>query len=181
MSLKFFLKERAFLLHAVRSFFAQRNILEVDCPALSEAACIDQHIDVMTVDMGGGQKGYLHTSPEYGMKQLLSCGSGDIYQLSHVFRSGDKGPLHHPEFMMIEWYREGFSFEEMIEETLDCIRLALGNLPAQTMRYKDLIEKFLHFDYEKALPYQLFQACCEKELGLPPEAAHWDKDTLLVS
>jgi lysyl-tRNA synthetase class 2 len=72
------------------------------------------------------------------MKRLLSQGSGDIYQLAHVFRDGELGMRHHPEFMMAEWYRVGISFEAMIEETLDFIRLFLGPLSAETKSYTDL-------------------------------------------
>ena len=172
------LKDRAHMLSEVRAFFKNRYVLEVDCPALSPAAPIDLHIDVMTVDTGDST-GFLHTSPEYGMKRLLAKGSGDIYQLSHVFRSGETGPLHNPEFMMIEWYRLGFSFEQMIEETLECIRLFLGEIPEKRMSYKQLIKHFLNTDYETALPSELFKIGCEKGLGLPPEAEKWDKDTLL--
>ena len=77
-------------------------------------------------------------SAEYGMKRLLAQGIGDIYQLSHVFREEEIGPLHNPEFMMIEWYRTAFSFEQMILETLECIHLFLGNLPQTTLSYKQL-------------------------------------------
>lgn len=174
----FLLKNRAHMLSEVRAFFEKRHILEVDCPALSLAAPIDLHIDVMTVDTGG-PTGFLHTSPEYGMKRLLSLGIGDIYQLSHVFRAAEIGPLHNPEFMMIEWYRLGFSFEQMIAETLDCIHLFLGHLSVKSMRYKELLQQFLGVDYTTISPQELFAIGCEKGLGLPEEAHTWDTDTLL--
>ena len=178
MSTLSLLKSRAHMLSEVRAFFKQRHILEVDCPALSIAAPIDLHIDVMTVDTGG-PTGFLHTSPEYGMKRLLSQGSGDIYQLSHVFRAAEMGPLHNPEFMMIEWYRLGFSFEQMIAETLDCIRLFLGDVPEKSMSYKQLVTHFLGVDYDTVSSGELFQIGCERGLGFPKEAQEWDKDTLL--
>ncbi len=123
------------MLRNARDFFHERNVMEVDCPALSPAAPIDLHIDVMKVALKNEQIGYLHTSPEYGMKRLLSTDIGDIYQISHVFRDGEIGPLHNPEFTMAEWYRIGFTFEQMIEETLDFIRLFLGELPHKTLSY----------------------------------------------
>src|SRR5262249_31316471 len=103
------LKERAQQLATVRAFFRQRQVLEVDCPILSASASVDAHIALIPA-MSQGTR-YLHSSPEYGMKRLLSLGMGDIYQLSHVFRDGELSPKHNPEFMMIEWYRLGFSLE----------------------------------------------------------------------
>src|SRR5689334_3404088 len=102
------LRDRALMLQKARAFFAAKGVLEVDCPALGLAAPVDRHIEVMQVQLKNNQTGYLHTSPEYGMKRLLSEGIGDIYQISHVFRDGEIGPLHNPEFTMAEWYRCGF-------------------------------------------------------------------------
>src|SRR5689334_9163458 len=130
------LRDRARMFQKSREFFAAKGVLEVDCPALSPSACVDVHIDVMKVDCGK-EMGYLHTSPEYGMKRLLSQGIGDIYQISHVFRQEEKSPLHNPEFTMVEWYRTGFSFQAMIDETVDFVHLFLGKLPVVQMSYRE--------------------------------------------
>lgn len=130
------------MLAEVRAFFAKLGVLEVDTPILSHAAPIDTHIDVMTVHFTDGQKGYLHTSPEYAIKRLLSECPVDMYQLSHVFREEEVGPLHNPEFTMIEWYRIGFSLKELIDETVHLIQLFLGPIQPTFFSYQNL---FLHF------------------------------------
>jgi elongation factor P--(R)-beta-lysine ligase len=158
-----------------RGFFKEKNVLEVDCPALLQAAPIDLHIDVMQVDPAG----YLHTSPEYGMKRLLAAGSGDIYQISHVFRAAEIGPLHNPEFTMAEWYRVGFTFEEMIEETLSFIRLFLGDLPKKAMSYRQLLQEHLNIDYLNCTTEDLLTLAKTHQLDLPQDSSLWDKDTLL--
>ena len=137
------LANRALALRRARAFFEERNILEVDPPALSRYANIDQHIDPIVAETFSGPR-YLFTSPEHPMKRLLAAGSPDIYFLGHVFRDGEKGRHHNPEFTMAEWYRKNFSFEEMIEETLDFCRLFIGNRPLERFSYKEAFEKFAH-------------------------------------
>lgn len=173
------LRDRATMLQRSRLFFEERNVLEVDCPAISRASSVDLHIDPITVYSQGKPAGYLNPSYEYGMKRLLAQGIGDIYQLGHVFRDGEIGPLHNPEFTMTEWYRLNFSFEEMIEETLDYIRLFLGPLSAHSLSYRQTIQEFLSIDYLSQDTTALLSLAEQKELHLPPDASHWDKDTLL--
>src|ERR1700733_13699924 len=103
------LRDRASMLAKSRAFFSKRNVLEVDCPILSPGAAVDTHIDLITALFARKKTYYMHSSPEYGMKRLLSEGIGDIYQLSHVFRDGEVSTKHNPEFMMAEWYRLGMS------------------------------------------------------------------------
>jgi lysyl-tRNA synthetase class 2 len=165
------------MLQRARAFFHDRCVMEVDCPALFKSAPVDQHIDIMKVAMKNGEIGYLHSSPEYGMKRLLSAEIGDTYQIGHVFREGEVGPLHNPEFTMAEWYRIGFSFEEMIEETLDFIRLFVGDLPSRALSYRETFQRFLDIDYLHASPSDLI--ACAQNLSLPSDARLWDKDTLL--
>jgi len=161
----------------VRAFFAERRVLEVDTPILSSYAPVDAHIDVMEVDMGRGQTGYLHTSPEYGLKKLLAAGSGDIYQLSHVFRQNEEGPLHLPEFMMLEWYRLGIDYLDFIEETLDIIRLFVGPLPSRVLTYREALLQAAGFDYTIETD---FARIAEKhQIALSPESADWNRDTWL--
>ena len=162
-----------------RAFFAERAVLEVDCPALSLSANLDTHIDVMEVQVKEGQSGYLHTSPEYGMKHLLSLGIGDIYQLSHVFRKGEIGPRHEPEFTMVEWYRCGFSFEEMISETLQYIELFLGRKSSTAFIYREIFKAHAGIDYVHASLEQLINCAKGHSLSLSFDKEEWDRDTLL--
>lgn len=142
------LRDRAHMLATSRQFFSEREVLEVDVPLLSKSAPIDVHIDL--VEATCCQKSsFLHSSPEYGMKRLLADGIGDIFQLSHVFRDGELGDKHHPEFTMVEWYRHGFSFEKMIEETLDFLRLFLPVEKVTTLTYREAFQKIGGKAYEE--------------------------------
>lgn len=171
------LKDRAAMLAKTRSFFAERNILEVDCPLLSASASVDAHIDLIKASPLGETR-YLHSSPEYGMKRLLSEGIGDIYQLSHVFRDGEQGKKHNPEFMMAEWYRVGITFQEMIEETLDFVRLFVGPLPSITLSYREAFQRYAGIDSTTATEKQLVGKL--NELNVDVSAALLEgKDSLL--
>jgi elongation factor P--(R)-beta-lysine ligase len=172
------LTERAQMLKCARAFFEARGILEVDCPALSHFAPVDLHIDIMKVLFKDGSHGYLHSSPEYGMKRLLSEGIGDIYQISHVFRDGDEGKNHNPEFTMVEWYRKELSFEAFVEETLDFCRLFLTALPCSSLTYRDLFYRTTGIDYVKASADSLLRCLETKEIVLS-NPTHWNKDALL--
>src|SRR5580700_8702589 len=111
------LRLRAELLAAARQFFAQRGVLEVDTPALVRHAVTDVNIHSAQVLLPGNRAPlYLHTSPEYAMKRLLAAGSGDIYQIAHVFRGDESSPLHNAEFTLIEWYRCGMGMEQLMQE-----------------------------------------------------------------
>lgn len=173
----FYLKDRAHLLKRVRSFFSLKNILEVDTPLLSHSAPIDEHIDVMTVDLHGS-KGYLHTSPEYAMKRLLALGIGDIFQLGHVFRLGEFGARHNPEFTMIEWYRMGMPFLPFIEETLELMRLFLGPLPSSQITYREALKTYAGIDYVYATYDDLLNCVTQHGIELSSEES-WDAESLL--
>lgn len=172
------LQDRAQMLARARAFFAGRGVVEVDCPALSRSAPIDVHIEVMPVSLLGGEVGYLHTSPEYGMKRLLAAGMGAIYQISHVFRNGEIGPLHNPEFTLVEWYRE-LSFDLFIEETLAFIRLFLQDLPSERIGYREALLRYAGIDYLSASLDDLL-ACVQKhEIHPEQRSGAWDRETLL--
>jgi len=166
------IEQRAAMLAAARHFFAERKILEVDTDILRPAAPIDAHIDVMHVNMGSGQTGYLHTSPEYEMKKLLAKGSGDIYQLGHVYRAGEEGPRHHPEFTMAEWYRVGMDYNSFIQETLDFIALFLPDLPSEILSYRQAFLEIGQIDY-------LNDDLSPHLHPFSPSAINWDRDTQL--
>ncbi|HEY1077856.1 MAG TPA: EF-P lysine aminoacylase EpmA [Fontimonas sp.] len=135
------IRERAALYGAVRSFFAQRNVLEVETPILSAAATVDRHIDSFRVD-----DRWLQTSPEFAMKRLLAAGSGAIYQIARVFRRDEQGRHHNPEFTMLEWYRPGFDHHALMDE-LAALLAACGVPGAVTrLSYREAFEAHAGFD-----------------------------------
>ena len=111
------MRRRAAALRSTREFFPARGVLEVETPALVNAPVSDVNLgSVQVVVSGRDAPLFLHTSPEYAMKRLLAAGSGDIYQICRVFRGVERGRQHNPEFTMLEWYRLGFSLEELMRE-----------------------------------------------------------------
>ncbi len=140
------LKDRAAILRRSREFFHQRSILEVDTPLLSPLASVDEHIDLISLEPEQGHTSYLVSSPEYAMKRLLAEGIGDCYQLSHVFRKGESGANHRPEFTLTEWYRLAVSFDAMIRETLDYMELFVGKKPVEEITYLEAFQKYLQID-----------------------------------
>lgn len=129
-----------------RRFFSERGVLEVDTPILSRGASVDEHIDLLSLRFGGRTSLFLHSSPEYGMKRLLAQGLGDIYQLSHVFRDEESGQRHRPEFTMVEWYRCGLSFQEMIDETVEFAALFSHRNAVHQLTYQEALLRFAGID-----------------------------------
>jgi len=112
------LKQRAKMLAELRAFFAKRNVLEVETPALSQAANTDPYIESFALDSG---QRFLHTSPEYAMKRLLAAGSGDIYQICQVFRDNEQGAQNFNEFTMLEYYRLGFDIHQLMDDVVQLL------------------------------------------------------------
>lgn len=115
------LKLRARILARIRAFFAERGVLEVETPVLSQAAGTDPNLESFQTlytgpGTGKGRQLYLHTSPEFPMKRLLASGSGPIYQIARVFRQGESGRYHNPEFTLLEWYRPDFDHHALMDE-----------------------------------------------------------------
>lgn len=164
------------MLQRARDFFAARNILEVDCCALAPCAAIDANIDPIHASVTPSETGYLHTSPEYAMKRLLAAGSGDIYYLGHVFRKGEIGPRHNPEFTMAEWYRIGLPFSSLMEETCAFLSLFLGPLPTRTLSYKEAFLGYAGVDPFRASAETLRRAAAQHKLHAP---ASWSRDDYL--
>jgi lysyl-tRNA synthetase class 2 len=137
------LQARAALVARIRAFFAQQGVLEVDTPMLSAAATVDPNIDSWAADSAAYGRRWLHTSPEFPMKRLLAAGSGPIYQICHVFRDGERGRLHNPEFTLLEWYRPGFDHHRLMDEVEALLAAALPAPPAaaERIRYRDAVRR----------------------------------------
>jgi lysyl-tRNA synthetase class 2 len=121
------LRRRADMLALARQFFASRAVLEVETPILSVGAVSDPQIESLHTRIAGlNDPFYLSTSPEHPMKRLLAAGSGDIYQICKVFRDGELGRWHNPEFTMIEWYRLGFDDDALMTEVEEFAAALLG-------------------------------------------------------
>ncbi len=109
------LEIRATMLRAAREYFTATRALEVDTPTISSAAVTDVHLASVAATTIGRQT-FLHTSPEYAMKRLLAAGCGDIWQICKVYRDGESGRSHNPEFTMIEWYRLGMDHHALMSD-----------------------------------------------------------------
>lgn len=144
------LRARARLLARVRDFFDRHGLLEVNTPLLSAAAATDPALDSLAVEVRGAGQRWLHTSPEFAMKRLLAAGSGDIWQICPVFRDGEQGRWHNPEFMLLEWYRLGFDERQLAGEVLSLIEtLAEGYrdlAPAQYITYREAFVRHAGID-----------------------------------
>jgi lysyl-tRNA synthetase class 2 len=143
------LRQRASALRRTRDFFEVRKILEVETPALVNAPVSDVNLGSVRVEVPGRDVPlFLHTSPEYAMKRLLASGSGDIYQICHVFRAFERGRQHNPEFTMLEWYRLGFTLEDLMNEVADLVRELLGapQLPVEFVSYREAFQRHAGFD-----------------------------------
>ncbi len=115
--------QRAAGLAAVRDYFAKADVLEVDTPCLVPSPGLDLHLDAFEVQGHEDEANrYLITSPEYQMKRLLADGVHAIYQISRCFRQAERGRWHNPEFVMVEWYRSGFDYRDMMTDTQQLVR-----------------------------------------------------------
>ena len=132
------LKIRASLLKVLRHFFDERQFTEVQTPVLSRDSIIDRHLDPIEVSMQLPGESiatwYMQTSPEQSMKRLLCAGIGSIYQVGPVFRAGERGRFHNPEFTMAEWYDVGADLCQGLELLDQLLMRLLGTQSASRIR-----------------------------------------------
>jgi len=168
------------MLRKIRSFFAERNVLEVETPLLAAHSVTEPHLvpfETLFRPAGGGtglqRPLFLQTSPEFAMKRLLASGLGSIYQICKAFRNEERGRLHNPEFTLLEWYRVGFGLNELIRET-ECLLHSLLTPSRPTIRsvcfdYCSLFEQQVGTDPVTADFPALARAA--ERLGYPEAAA----------
>ena len=171
------LKRRAQLMADVRLFFAQRQEMEVDTPIMSAAAPTAPYLESFATDYirtdGEHCRYYLHTSPEFAMKRLLAAGSGDIYQIARVFRNGEQGRYHGPEFVMLEWYRPALNYHGLMAEVDDLLGTLAAMPAAVKYRYHELFQQYLGIDIDMADSASLKRYALAAIPALP---ADWHSD-----
>ena len=145
------IKGRARIVSDIRHFFSQRHVLEVDTPILSRAAPTAPYLESFKTEfipMGSIDKAsyYLQTSPEFAMKVLLAGGSGSIYQIAKVFRNGERGRLHSPEFTMLEWYRPELNLEELMDEVAALLQTITSYSESVRFSYKEVFSQYLNIN-----------------------------------
>ena len=135
-----FLLARGRILSALREWFRRRGFLEVDPPALQISPGNEIHLHAfetrLATPSGEGHRLYLHTSPEYTCKKLLAAGEARVFSLGHAYRNREQGPLHHPEFTMLEWYRTNESYETLMDDCAAIVAEAAKAAGALALQWK---------------------------------------------
>lgn len=163
------LRLRARLYQWLREYFAARGVLEVETPMLSAAGNTDPNIESFRtrfnghVDAGAAQR-WLRTSPEYPLKRLLAAGIGDCYEIARVFRDGEAGGRHNPEFTMLEWYRVGWDHHRLMVEVGEIVRGALA-LVARPISVRTLGYRELFLEYAGLDPHQCEESALRRPLA----------------
>ncbi|TCL72946.1 EF-P lysine aminoacylase EpmA [Rhizobium sp. BK251] len=125
---------------ALRGYFAAEDFIEVDTATLQVSPGNEAHLHAfstlaVTTD-GQAEPFYLHTSPEFACKKLLAAGEPRISCFAHVYRNRERGPLHHPEFTMLEWYRTGETYESLMADCAGILALAAETAKARKFTYR---------------------------------------------
>ena len=164
------LEGRAALLADIRGFFRDRGVLEVETPLLSRAGNTDPHI--ASIAAGSPAARFLRTSPEFPMKRLLAAMAGDIYELGRVFRAGESGSCHNPEFTLLEWYRVGWHYLDLAEEVVallrHCARGRFDDWPCERIGYGELFQRHAGIDPFRATESECAAQAAERGIAAGP-------------
>ena len=141
------LRLRAEILAKIRTFFAEREVMEVETPLLASAPVTDLHLHALSCRYRGpgadeGRVLYLQTSPEFAMKRLLTAGSGPIYQICRAVRDGEAGRRHNPEFTILEWYRPGWDHYRLMDEVDELLAAVLGRGSGERLSYAATFKRY---------------------------------------
>ena len=185
------LELRAKLLSSMRRFFDERGYFEVDTPLLSHDRVVDPHLEPFAI-AGAAAPLYLQTSPEFGMKRLLTAGARAIYQIGHVFRAHEWGRLHNPEFTMVEWYRAGDTHVEQMQVVEDLVVAAfrdaqiarpntatIPQAPFLRTTYREAFERHTGSDVFALTTGQLVELARTRGVSIPASFNADDRDECL--
>ncbi|MCB9881127.1 MAG: EF-P lysine aminoacylase GenX [Planctomycetes bacterium] len=164
------LQQRAALLRCVRAFFETHGFVEVETPYLSADTVVDRGIEPIRVELdvqGSTRTYWLQTSPEFAMKRLLAAGAEAIYQIARVFRAGERGTRHNPEFTMVEWYRRGDDMDAGMERLSELARHTLDTRPATRVTYRAAFHEHLDIDPFTTTVDELHRLAHERAYDVP--------------
>jgi lysyl-tRNA synthetase class 2 len=155
---------------------AARGVLEVETPILGRAGNSDPNIQGLATACA--RKRYLRTSPEYAMKRLLAAGYQNIYELGRVFRGGEQGPYHNPEFTLLEWYRSGLPYLDLAREVLDLVRVcgagAYDDWGERWVTYREVFRDHVGLDPALCSESELANCAAERRIHAGPlEQMQW--------
>lgn len=177
------LRLRAELLRRVRAFFHERGFLEVETPILSADVVIDRHLDPLSLVLPDdprrpqiGRRLWLQTSPEFHMKRLLAAGSGPIFQIARVFRAGEQGPRHNPEFTLVEWYEPGVGYDGGMTTLAELAAAVLDRGPTERVSYADVFARTTGLDPHTATGTALVDAARRLQIAAPDSLSPDDRD-----
>ena len=180
-------QKRAGVIQQIRTFFAERNVLEVETPALSQSTVTDVYLDALSCQYNfladsshhNSASLYLQTSPEFHMKRLLASGYGSIFQIAKSFRHEGAGRYHNPEFTMLEWYRLGFDHIALMDEVELLLMTVLQCEKPIRKSYQELFIENVALDPLTASRDELLELIQDKSLLSDWLANENDADILL--
>jgi len=178
-------KARSSLIAKIRTFFYEREVVEVETPLMSQNTVTDVHMDVFETNYEQGNLAlqnktmYLQTSPEYAMKRLLAAGYGSIYQIAKAFRNEPHGRFHNPEFSMLEWYRLAFDHHQLMDEVAELLKVTLNCSEVDKTTYQNVFLSTVSVDPLEASTSVLKK--CLADYGIEGEwiTSEQDRDILL--
>ena len=191
---------RSEILKRLRSSFDAANYVEVETPLLSADSVVDRYIDPLPVTLFAdgtrpsiGPTSWLQTSPEFGMKRLLAdwysrqssdpeqhVGNLAIYQVARVFRAGETGDFHNPEFTMVEWYRQNQTYQQAIFFLSELINSLLQCGPAVPLTYQDAFAGTLDLaNIHNSTAADLREVAIRRKLCFPVSMENADRDAWL--
>ena len=168
------LKRRALIYQITRTFFNEQGFLEVETPIRSPAIAPEK--EIIPIESEGW---LLSTSPELYMKRLLASEYDKIYQFSRCFRKGERGNYHNPEFTLLEWYRKGVDYEQMMKDTEQLITtIASGLGMGILLRYSGNTIN-LSLPWERLIVSEAFKKSAGWDPVADPDVQRFDEDMVL--
>jgi lysyl-tRNA synthetase class 2 len=170
-------QQRARLLRDLRTFFDQREFVEIETPVLSRDTVVDRHLEPIPVDENAraerpvsSEFRWLQTSPEFGMKRAVAHYQQSVYQITRAFRLGETGRLHNPEFTILEWYQTPANYEDGMQLLSDLAAAVLDCVPAQRRTYRDAFVEYTGLDPHSSTSAELRQFACHAAGTVQPPA-----------